>query len=121
MFHTAFLLILLLALPIIGSPVEVRNSVVTLPLTRRLNGTINLVQHDHDEARMAAFRDGRRVGSIPVTNTYDLIYTTAVGIDNLIVNSGSSVTWVGATTPYVETGTSISTKQPVVGSYGVVP
>ncbi|KAG2352456.1 aspartic peptidase domain-containing protein [Suillus spraguei] len=122
MFYTAFLLTLLLTLPIIGSPVEVRNSVVTLPLTRRLNfsnGTINLVQHD--EAR---FRDGRRADSIPVTNTY-FQYTAAVGIGspptiyNLVVDSGSSVTWVD-TTAYVETGTNVNTKQPVAETYGVV-
>ncbi|KAG2364308.1 aspartic peptidase domain-containing protein [Suillus spraguei] len=88
MFLAASLLTISLALSITGSPVEVRNSPITLrvPLTRRLNfsnGTVNFLQRD--KARVAAFRGydthGRHAGSIPVTTSY-LDYTVAVGIGN---------------------------------------
>ncbi|KAG2370156.1 aspartic peptidase domain-containing protein [Suillus spraguei] len=119
----------LLALSITGSPVEVCNSPITLPLTRRLNssnGFTNFLQHD--KARVAAFRDyntrDQRAGSIPATSTY-LDYTVAVGIGsppttyNLVVDSGSSVTWVGASgTEYVETPTSVKTGWAVQEIYG---
>jgi hypothetical protein len=38
--------------------------------------------------------------------------------DNLIVDTGSSNTWVGANTTYVKTTTSVSTGHPVSVSYG---
>ncbi|KAG2365280.1 aspartic peptidase domain-containing protein [Suillus spraguei] len=116
MFITASLLILLLASSITGSPVEVRNPPIIIPLTRRLNfsnGTIDLMQHDR--ARVAAFRDynthGRRAKSIPMLfNELDEYYSIALDVGsppttyNLVVDSGSAVTWIGAHTPYHETG-----------------
>ncbi|KAG2362278.1 aspartic peptidase domain-containing protein [Suillus spraguei] len=119
MFLAASLLILLLALSITGSPIEIRSSpwAITLPLTRRLNfcdGTVNLLQHD--KARVAAFRDnthGRRVYSIPAPCTFWHYVVLGIGNPpttyNLIIDTGSSNTWVGASTPYVETSTSINT------------
>lgn len=131
MFPAASLLTtLLLALSIAASPVEIRNSPVTLPIARRLNtsgGTINLLQHD--QSRAAALKSvggdtlNRRTGSIAVTNDA-VSYIAAVGVGspattyNLIVDTGSSNTWVGASTPYVKTSTSVNTGQPVAVSYG---
>ncbi|KAG2350726.1 acid protease [Suillus weaverae] len=131
MFPAASLLtILLLALSIAGSPFEVGNSPITLPIARRLNtsgGTINLLQHD--QARAAALKDhsisthDRRAGSIPVTNNA-VTYIAAVGVGspattyNLLVDTGSSNTWVGANTPYAMTSTSVNTGQLVAVSYG---
>ncbi|KAG2124020.1 aspartic peptidase domain-containing protein [Suillus clintonianus] len=131
MFPAASLLTtLLLALSIAASPVEVRNSPITLPIARRLNtsgGTINLLQHDQSRAaalkNAAASNIGRRAGSIAVTNDA-VTYIAAVGVGspattyNLIVDTGSSNTWVGATTPYAMTSTSVNTGQPVAVSYG---
>jgi hypothetical protein len=137
---------ILLALSITGSPV-VRNSLVTLPVARRLNlsgGTINLLQYD--QARAAALKgrsaSGDRLsGSISAINK-NVFYIAQVGVgspattcklnarkitfadvlwsatDNLIVDTGSSNTWVGANTTYVKTTTSVSTGQPVSVSYG---
>lgn len=78
---------LLLALSIAASPVEVRDSPVTLLMARRLNlqgGTINLVQHD--QARAASLKDratsslSARAASIPVTNeAVSYIAQVAVG------------------------------------------
>ncbi|KAG0700687.1 aspartic peptidase domain-containing protein [Suillus ampliporus] len=131
MFSAASLLTtLLLALFVAGSPVEVRNSPITLPIARRLNtsgGTVNLVQHD--KARVANIKDrststlDRRAGSIPVINDV-FSYGAQVGIGspattyNLIVDTGSSNTWIGASTAYVNTSTSVNTGQPVEVSYG---
>ncbi|KAG1780199.1 aspartic peptidase domain-containing protein [Suillus placidus] len=133
MFPAASLLTtLLLALSIAASPVEIRDSPITLPITRRLNtsgGTINLLQRDQSRATAlkTASRNalGRRAGSIPVTNDA-VIYIAAVGVGvgspattyNLIVDTGSSNAWVDATTPYAMTSTSVNTCQPVVVSYG---
>ncbi|KAG2367543.1 family A1 protease [Suillus spraguei] len=117
----------LLALSITGSPVEVRNSRITLPMARRLkfsNGT-KLVQQD--EARLAAFKDystNGRCAHLPLANDY-LNYIVSVGIgdppqsvNNLIVDTGSANTWVGASTRYTPTRTSFNTRQPVGQTYG---
>ncbi|KAG1834412.1 aspartic peptidase domain-containing protein [Suillus variegatus] len=132
MFPAASLLTtLLLALSIAASPVEVRNSPVTLPIARRLNtsgGAINLVQHD--QSRAAALKSfkgdstlSRRTGSITVTN--DAVgYIAEVGVGSpatnyyLIVDTGSSNTWVGADTKYVKTSTSVDTGDAVEVTYG---
>ncbi|KAG2362602.1 aspartic peptidase domain-containing protein [Suillus spraguei] len=120
----------LLALSITGSPVEVRNSLITVPLTRRLkfsNGTINLSQHE--KARMAAFGNynihGRRDDVIDVTPVSSVYYryTIAVGIGsppttyNLLVDTGSSTTWLRSSA-YVQTGTSFNTGQRISVTYG---
>ncbi|KAG2360383.1 aspartic peptidase domain-containing protein [Suillus spraguei] len=111
-----------------GSPLEVRNSSITLALTRRLNfsnGTNNFLQHE--KARVAAFggynMHGRRADGITMTNSL-VDYTVTVGIGsppttyNLVVDSGSSVTWIGASTTYVKTPTSVFTGCPVMDKYG---
>lgn len=65
----------------------------------------------------------RRALSFSVTNTA-VGYTTNVGIGNpataytLLIDTGSSNTWVGAGKAYKRTKTSISTGQPVSASYG---
>ncbi|KAG1814155.1 aspartic proteinase [Suillus variegatus] len=128
MFPAASLLTIIpLALSITASPVEVVNSPITLPIARRLNvsdGTINLLQQDRD--RMAALKDPtlKRSGrSTPATNVGNT-YLVAVGVGsppttyNLIVDTGSSNTWVGAATEYAVTKTSINTGQPVSVGYG---
>ncbi|KIJ22022.1 hypothetical protein PAXINDRAFT_105760 [Paxillus involutus ATCC 200175] len=135
MFPAASLLTtLLLALSIAATPVEVRSSHVTLPFAKRVNtagGAINLVEHD--QARVAALKDraaaiqsgqlDRRTASIAVTNEA-VSYVAAVGVGSpattydLIVDTGSSNTWVGAGTAYVKTSTSKDTGEPVSVSYG---
>ncbi|KAG2352435.1 aspartic proteinase [Suillus spraguei] len=126
MFLTVSFLTLLLALSITGSPVEVRDSPIILPLTRRLNssnGTINLVQHD--KACVATFRDynmhGRCAESIPMTYSWGR-YIVALNVGSppttykLAVDCGSAVTWIGTGTPYGETG--FNTRRGMKESYG---
>ena len=88
MLSASLLTILILALSIAASPVEVRNSLVTLPIARRLNtsnGTINILQQD--QARVDALKDrfasplDRRDFEKPILNE-GLMYTVTVSIGN---------------------------------------
>ncbi|KAG2356743.1 aspartic peptidase domain-containing protein [Suillus spraguei] len=126
MFLTVSLLILL-PLSIRGSPVEVRNSPVNIPLTRKLDfsdDTIDLVQHD--KTRVAAFTDynalERRAKIIPILFTRSGQYIVALDVGSppttyrLLLDTGSAVTWIGAHTPY--DGTGVNTGQSVRAAYG---
>ncbi|KAG2363226.1 hypothetical protein BDR07DRAFT_1608977 [Suillus spraguei] len=116
----------LLALSIVGLSVEIRNSRITLPMTRSLkfSNDTNLVQQD--EARLAAFRDystnGRRA-HVPLINAYNG-YIVSVGIGapptiyNLVVDAATANTRVGARTQYAPTSSSSNIKQPVGQAYG---
>ncbi|KAG2357777.1 aspartic peptidase domain-containing protein [Suillus spraguei] len=127
MFLTASFLTLLLALSITGSPVEVRNSPIILPLARRLdfsNGTIDLVQHD--KARVAALSTHDRRAESGILTAFGYFrYIAALNVGfpprsyYLMVDTGSSITWIGASTPYVRTPTSFNTRQGVRANYGV--
>jgi hypothetical protein len=70
-------------LSIAGSPIEVGNSPITLPIARRLtvsDGPIDLLQHD--KARVAALKgysSGGYADSIPVTNSA-VGYVVAVSV-----------------------------------------
>ncbi|KAG2352561.1 aspartic peptidase domain-containing protein [Suillus spraguei] len=89
------------------------------------NGTNNLSQHD--KARVAALRNynthGQRARPIDVWSTiFD--YTMSVGIGRppttykLILDTGSSNTWVGGDREYLETNDSFDTEDPVRVVYG---
>ncbi|OAX36292.1 acid protease [Rhizopogon vinicolor AM-OR11-026] len=130
MFSFASLLTtLLVAVSIAASPVEIRDSPVTLPMARKLNlqgGTVNLLQHD--QARATALKDratsglDRRTGSAPITNEA-VSYIAQVGIGSppttyyLIVDTDSSNICIGTDTAYVKTSTSYDTGEPVEVDY----
>ncbi|KAG2066162.1 family A1 protease [Suillus decipiens] len=125
-------LLALLTCSVTGSPVEVRNSPVTLPMTRRLafSNITDLLRHD--EARAAAFtgystHDRPRV-ILPITSaelseSYQWGYTVEVGIGfpitryNLIVDTTSAITWCGSGTPY-SSRSGVNTEVPVAFDYG---
>ncbi|KAG2357881.1 aspartic peptidase domain-containing protein, partial [Suillus spraguei] len=123
MFSVASLLALL-ALSVTGSPVEVRNSPITLPMTRRpaFSNVTDLLRRD--EALVAALTEHSthdRRAIVPLTNFY-WGYTVLLGIGNptttsLAVDSLCGITWVGARTPYVSS-TGINTGAPVRVNYG---
>ncbi|KAJ7785099.1 aspartic peptidase domain-containing protein [Mycena maculata] len=110
-----------------AGPVLVRDNFVGLPLSRRVNftGTASVLQRDL--ARVQALKSGGAsssdVTSVPVTNQA-VSYIASVGVGspattyNLLVDTGSSNTWVGADQAYVETSTSASTGDSVAVSYG---
>jgi hypothetical protein len=77
----------------------------------------------HDKARVASLKEAKGSGSLPVTNVANG-YIAKVGVGSpattydLVVDTGSSNTWVGSNTAYVKTSTSVSTGQPVDVGYG---
>ncbi|KAG2066053.1 aspartic peptidase A1 [Suillus decipiens] len=135
MFSVVFLLALL-AFSVTGSPVEVRNSTITLPMTRRLafSNVTDLLRHD--EARLVAFGEhstrGRRSADAHPRPTVPLSpvdsgvrmqgYSVRVAIGNpptdydLVVDSASAITWVGAALPYFSSS-GINTNVPVAVDY----
>ncbi|KIM47467.1 hypothetical protein M413DRAFT_439126 [Hebeloma cylindrosporum] len=129
MFPTTLLTTLLLALSVAANPVLVNRSPVTLPISRRLNLTSihNLVRHDQARAkalraRAAAKTTGLTFHTDAVINeqvdNQAVTYIASVGVDSLIIDTGSSNTWVGATKAYVKTSTSVQTSNKVSVTYG---
>ncbi|KAG2066505.1 family A1 protease [Suillus decipiens] len=135
MFSVVFLLALL-TFSVTGSPVEVRNFTITLPITRRLafSNVTDLLRHD--EARLVAFGEhsmrGRRSAdtlphpTVPLSQV-DLGvrmqgYTVRVAIGDsltnydLVVDSASAITWVGAAHPYFSFS-GVNTNVPVAVTY----
>ncbi|KAJ7621411.1 acid protease [Roridomyces roridus] len=128
------LLSVLLASSALASPVKV-NSFVTLPISKRVNLTGTRTLLERDLARVTHLRDkaharlsgqplaSRAVISDQVFNEATT-YLAAVDVGTppttfaLIIDTGSSNTWVGATTPFVNTATTVSTGQSVAVSYG---
>ncbi|KAJ7119119.1 family A1 protease [Mycena epipterygia] len=120
---------ILLALRVAAGPVLVEDNFISLPISRRFNftGTGSIAQKDLARIEAAktrsASKNARAVVSEPVSNQV-VSYIASVGVGspattyNLIVDTGSSNTWVGAGTKYVATSTSTSTKKAVSVSYG---
>ncbi|KAG2070070.1 hypothetical protein BDR04DRAFT_1155873 [Suillus decipiens] len=135
MFSVIFLLALL-AFSVKGLPVEVHNSPITLPMTRRLafSNITNLLWHD--EAHLVAFGEYSTHGQCDADNTYPSVtlshanlgnalsgYTVRVGFGyprvffyDLIVDTASTITWVGACLPYLSQ-CGVNTGEPVVVTY----
>ncbi|KAH0591109.1 hypothetical protein H2248_001212 [Termitomyces sp. 'cryptogamus'] len=136
MFPASLLSTLLLVLTVSANPIVVRESQVKLPLSRRLNVTSvhNLLRHDVARAK---FLRARAEAKLSGTSAFDtradvneqvdnqaVTYIAAVGVGSpattydLLVDTGSSNTWVGATRAYVRTGTSVQTNNRVSVTYG---
>ncbi|KAF7303233.1 Aspartic proteinase [Mycena kentingensis (nom. inval.)] len=128
---------ILLALRVAAGPVLVRDDFISLPISRRFNftGSATLVQADlarvksiksRAAAKKAAVETGaeaRAVISEPVSNQV-VSYIATVGVGSpvtsyeLIVDTGSSNTWVGATQSYIQTSTAVRTTNTVSVVYG---
>ncbi|KIP05512.1 hypothetical protein PHLGIDRAFT_74133 [Phlebiopsis gigantea 11061_1 CR5-6] len=120
-----------LALLIAASPVVVRNSPVNVQLARRFNVTGGKNVLAADQARAKFLKSGAKsarkaasgTSSIPATNGA-VTYTAAIEVGspptvfNLLVDTGSSNTWVGAGTPFTPTDTSTDTGAEVLVEYG---
>ncbi|KAF8330517.1 aspartic peptidase A1 [Amanita rubescens] len=114
MFPKALLSTLLLALVVAANPVP---SLVKLPLTRRFNSdnaaAFNIVKRDQARARSLVTR-----ASVPVTNNA-VHYIAAVEIGSppttydLVVDTASGNTWIGADKSYVQTSSSHQTPDKV--------
>ncbi|TFY69680.1 hypothetical protein EVJ58_g276 [Rhodofomes roseus] len=126
---SSLLTTVLLALVVAASPVQVNKPLVSLPLVRRTNSTglSNLLAHDQERARnlkeRARAKLEGRAASVEATNAVDT-YVVSVGVGSpatqysLLVDTGSSNTWLGAGTSYTKTSTSTDTGESVSVSYG---
>ncbi|KAJ7202750.1 family A1 protease [Mycena haematopus] len=118
---TFTLLPAIFAVRVVAGPVLVKDSIVTLPISRFFNftGTRTIVQKDIARAqafnsRKAAKNDARQVISEPVNNMV-VSYIASIGVGSpattykLLIDTGSSNTWLGAGQKYVRTSTSMET------------
>ncbi|KAG8221152.1 acid protease [Butyriboletus roseoflavus] len=105
------------------------SSIFTVPLTKfsrpRMTGNLKRAFRAHRRARVSYLKTRTTSGqtTAPATNIFFSGYTTRVGIGNpptyynLVVDTGSSNTWCGASSPYVRTPTSIDTGEAVNVTY----
>ncbi|KAG6918247.1 hypothetical protein DXG01_015621 [Tephrocybe rancida] len=133
---SSLLTTLILVLEVSANPVVVRDSPVKLSLVRRLDITNlrNLVQQDlarvkYLHSRGEAMSQGSQFNAAPSTvnepiDNTAVGYVASIGVGsppttyNLLVDSGSSNTWIGARTAYNVTSTSVKTSNNVSALYG---
>ncbi|KAF9055852.1 aspartic protease [Panaeolus papilionaceus] len=134
MFPATLLTTLILALSVAANPVLVNRSPVTLPISRRVNlsSVHNLVRHDQTRAKaLKAKGAAKAAGTFSEAATINepiddqaVTYVASVGVGSpattysLLIDTGSSNTWVGATQAYVKTSTSKQTSNSVSVTYG---
>ncbi|THH26964.1 hypothetical protein EUX98_g7216 [Antrodiella citrinella] len=133
MFSASSLIVTLtLALAVAANPLLAREPLVTLPFAKRVNvtGTSTLIQHDQARARGLKRLGQARAGGVvsdavdvPATNELvDYVVNVGVGTPattySLLVDTGSSNTWVGAGKKFVKTSSSVQTKDRVSVTYG---
>ncbi|KAF8521013.1 acid protease [Gautieria morchelliformis] len=131
----AFLLSLA-SLALTNPVVKIRSSGITVPIASRINatGSPNFVKQERQRAQAliqrgkakAAYKAGLTQDdsiSIPVTNTI-VTYTIQAFIGSpataytLLIDTGSSITWVGAGKNYVATNSSHDTGHSIEVTYG---
>ncbi|KAJ7767950.1 aspartic peptidase A1 [Mycena maculata] len=132
MLSSQLLSTLLLVLTAVANPVVV-DSFVTLPISKKVNFTGARTVLDRDIARVRHLRDkaaarlrGHSVDAVTSSQVTNLAttYVASVGVGSpattysLLVDTGSSNTWVGAGQAYVRTSTSVATGQEVEVTYG---
>jgi len=133
---------IVLALAVVGTPVFNYDDLVrrgaqkpiTLKGAKRVNnaGTIGLLARDQaraktlraqGEAGSGKFKNAQIVSSVPATNqavqyVVDVEIGTPPTTYSLLIDTGSSNTWVGAGQPFVETSSSIQSRDQVSVVYG---
>ncbi|KZT43813.1 acid protease [Sistotremastrum suecicum HHB10207 ss-3] len=135
---SALLSALVLVSVVYATPVvQINESIITVPIAKKiaLTGSANFVEAErqraqkiiaHGKAKAAARAQGlsaAAVVGVPVTNGV-VTYTASVGVGSpatqydLLIDTGSSNTWVGAGKAYVKTSTSVQTKDKVSVTYG---
>jgi cathepsin E len=132
MFPTSLLSTLLLALAVAANPIVVDRAPISLPIVRSLNVTNLRGLYEHDVARAAHFKSRGKTGAAKrqILTTADnevVSYYATVGVGSpatqfslMIIDTGSSNTWVGAggSASYKVTSTSHKTGGTVSVSYG---
>ncbi|KAI0773211.1 acid protease [Trametes elegans] len=131
-FSTSAVLMTLLVITRASPAIQVRSSTITLPVAKLYNftGSANLVAHDQARARNLRARGNARLGrpnlapqvaSVPSQNQL-FQYVVNVSLSrthSLLVDTGSSNTWVGAGQTYVQTSTTRQTRDSVAVTYGI--
>ncbi|KAG2142982.1 acid protease [Suillus clintonianus] len=128
----ALLSIVLIAISAVDATPLRREPASTLGFTHRVNARVaNANIASVDRARAQAMQHtgsesmSKRAGSssVSITNAAT-VYTAQVGVGSpatqytLLIDTGSSNTWVGASTPYKRTDTSVDTGHSVSVAYG---
>ncbi|KAI0703858.1 acid protease [Cerioporus squamosus] len=123
------------AVTVAAKPIVIRDSPITLPIARRFNltGVPSILKQDQARAKALKERSQgqgkgaspKKAAVFPVDVTNQAVdYTVSVGVGtpptfyNLIVDTGSSNTWVGAGTQYEETSSSVDTGDEILVEYG---
>ncbi|KAI1786237.1 acid protease [Ganoderma leucocontextum] len=135
---SALFALTVVAVAVSAKPIVIRDAPVTLSIARRFNttGVANILKADQARAKVLKVRSqtsnvasANAVGAVladvnvPVTNGA-VTYTASVGVGSpattydLIIDTGSSNTWIGADKAYVKTSTSVNTGSKVSVSYG---
>jgi cathepsin E len=129
----SFVLSALLATYVAATPVaDIVHPKISISKATKFNSTVGFRIVDVDRARIAKFKSQASLvgptpaagsSSFPVTNIVDT-YVASVGVGSppsqysLLIDTGSSNTWLGATKKYVVTSTSVKTSNKVSVSYG---
>ncbi|KAF7980823.1 hypothetical protein HWV62_36446 [Athelia sp. TMB] len=111
-----------------ASPIQRDTGKFSLAFAAKVNATGSQNIAEHDRARAAALRQNAQSGNakrstVSVDNTA-VTYTASVGVGSpatqytLLIDTGSSNTWVGADKKYTPTSTSSDTGNTVSVSYG---
>ncbi|KAF9508800.1 hypothetical protein BS47DRAFT_1332559 [Hydnum rufescens UP504] len=103
-----------------ATPTHRRASTITVPISRKV-GTITAAELiAKEKVRIASFSGCAPIGNQSITNEDGRRIITQIGNQtfSLIIDTGSSNTWVGADTPYVPSSSSESTGAPVTVTYG---
>nr|VWP02632.1 Cytochrome P450 33C9 [Ganoderma boninense] len=128
---SALLALTAAAVAVSANPIVVRDSPITLSIARRFNttGVVNVLEADLARAKVLKSRGQAAHAAVPhtarsavnvaITNTA-VVYSASVGVGSpattydLLIDTGSSNTWVGAGKSYVKTKTSVDTGNTVV-------
>ncbi|KZT08196.1 acid protease [Laetiporus sulphureus 93-53] len=130
-----FSLILFGVLAVAANPTRRDKSPISIPFTRKFNLTGGVTLKQLDKARIAYMKCGCGMSCDAVTTAAQTLfdvsatngaveYTATIGVGDpatyysLIVDTGSSNTWVGADQAYVATSSSQSTGETVSVTYG---
>ncbi|GJE93109.1 A1 family peptidase [Phanerochaete sordida] len=133
MLTSTFALLALALAAAAAPPVVVDKLPISLALTRRLKAGGSMKQlADTDRARARVLQSlGKGTSKtskrsvFPVSLTNEVVsYSVSVGVGtpptyhDLLLDTGSSLTWVGAITPYNETSSSVDIGEPLEAEYG---
>ncbi|KAI0363403.1 acid protease [Pilatotrama ljubarskyi] len=135
-FFSLLLLVVTLAVTASATPVvQVRDNLVRLPVAKRFNltGSGKLLARDQARVRNLRARANAKLSGVPLTSdavvsvpadnqVVDYVVNVGVGTPpttySLLVDTGSSNTWVGAGRPFVQTSSTRQTRDRVAVTYG---